>query len=218
MIIITKIFNIDILEYIIKNYNRYSTNLILKKTNKYLHQILDNSFILNNNIDINTKIIKIKIFLNLTDNNFYNILYNSNYNLYDIIKCNYNKKIKKYKNPDDIILIIILFYDNYKNYIDIIDKIVNNYVNKLNKKFNNNTNIKSYYYFIKFLYNNQYLLKLKEDLYLYFKLYYIFLNNIDYDIDSVIKKLKYRNFNLEMIIIFYNNNIKTKIINHIYNI
>lgn len=192
--------------------------MILKKTNKYFYNLLDNSFILNNNIDINTKIIKIKIFLKITDNDFYNILYNSNYNLYDIIRYNYNKQIINYTHADSIILIMILFYDNYKNYIDIIDKIVNNFVNKLNKKFNNNTEIKSYYYFIKLLYGNQYLFKLKEDLYLYFKLYYIFLNNINYDIDSIIKKLKYKNINLEMIIKFFNNKTKTKIINHIYNI
>lgn len=113
---------------------------------------------------------------------------------------------------------MILFYDNYKNHINIIDKIVNNFVNKLNNKFNNETKIISYYYFIKLLYNNQYLFKLKEDLYLYFKLYYIFLNNINYGIDSIIKKLKYKNINLEMIINFFNNKTKTKIINHIYNI
>lgn len=218
MVIITKILNIDILEYIIINYNKYSTNLILKKTNKYFYRVLDNSFILNNNIDINTKIIKIKFFLHLTDNDFYNILYNSNYNLYDIIKYNYNKKIINYSHYDSIILIMILFYDNYKNHINIIDKIVNNFVNKLNNKFNNETKIISYYYFIKLLYSNQYLFKLKEDLYLYFKLYYIFLNNINYNLDSIIKKLKYKNINIEMIINFFNNKIKTKIINHIYNI
>lgn len=192
--------------------------MILKKTNKYFYRILDNSFILNNNIDINTKIIKIKKFLHITDNDFYNTLYNSNYNLYDIIRYNYNKQIINYTNDDSIILIIILFYDNYKNHIDIIDKIVNNYVDKLNNKFNNKTKINSYYYFIKLLYCNQYLFKLKEDLYLYFKLYYIFLNNINYDIDSVIKKLKYKNIKLEMLIKFFNNKTKTKIINHIYNI
>ena len=218
MVIITKILNIDILEYIIINYNKYSTNLILKKTNKYFYKLLDNSFILNNNIDINTKIIKIKNFLKITDNDFYNTLYNSNYNLYDIIRYNYNKQIINYTHADSIILIMILFYDNYKNHIDIIDKIVNNFINKLNDKFNNETKIISYYYFIKLLYSNQYLFKLKEDLYLYFKLYYIFLNNINYDIDSIIKKLKYKNINLEMIIKFFNNKTKTKIINHIYNI
>tara|TARA_B000000475_G_C15967709_1_gene435771 strand:- start:501 stop:1202 length:702 start_codon:yes stop_codon:yes gene_type:complete len=181
--------------------NNLDTNIIrkdLKLNKKYLNKILKSSKlkIINNEIILieNKNINTIRYLIIQEINILYNILVINKY------------IVGKFKNS------LILLTE--------INNLILNLKNKLDIKYKNSKYI-NISYFIKLLFQNPEILKLKIDIYYLFEIYYIIiLNNNMILIDNIIKKLNITNDNIEIIekiLILYNKNIKNKILFTILN-
>ena len=219
----------DIYTILIKNIS-YKKNKLIRLLNKnlYNNNVYNDNYLFINNLDTNI----IRKDLKLNKRYLNKILKSSKLKIINneiILIENKNINTIRYLIIQEInILYNVLVINKYiigkfKNSLILLTEINNLILNlkkKLDIKYKNNKNI-NISYFIKLLFQNPEILKLKIDIYYLFEIYYIIiLNNNIILIDNIINKLNITKDYIEIIenlLILYNKNIKNKILFAILN-